>query len=96
MGEAWNLTDDELETPGLTMTGNTEATTSAATSAQNSEVYRKRARPERINTASTAAMSPITGPQDAIKAVELPGPSHFDDQPESPVCLNDRFSLPPL
>nr|QPI70958.1 Dipeptidase [Chaetomium cochliodes] len=41
----WNLTDDDLETPGLTMTANTEATTSAATSAQSTEVPRETKKP---------------------------------------------------
>jgi hypothetical protein len=59
----WAHTDDDLESPGLTMTANTEATTSAATSAQSSVVHRTGARPKYTNTRSTMTMSSVKKPQ---------------------------------
>lgn len=41
----WAFADDDLETPGLTMASNTEATTSASTSAQSTEVPREATKP---------------------------------------------------
>jgi hypothetical protein len=90
----WNLTHDELETPGLTMATNSAYSTATRTSVADTMVPGIITYLEPTNTASIAAISPFMGLQDTTNSVEIPGQSHSDKQPGSPVASRSEISSP--